>query len=327
MIGLDNIKKNIVGENNLNTGWRKDLETSPITYQYASMLAERMLTDGGASGFTDYSYGLFAKDGLSAQINVFPFGKRTKEHYPEFLGVCAGACKLGKLFGEIKEQLKYYMSPKRKCTIDNSEPKSITVFTDKWDPKFLKENEVLFLQAALSHNVVFNFYLVTDYGIERIPFLSKDEMDRLKDKYHKENLEGCKYVNDSISDIISAIGIENVDYYIEQDDSNIPGYKREQIHYHFDFSNLQYRYENSSEKLCSGPINEHYAKEFLISMDKLRKKGTIGDAIWPTNYIKHILTFNGYSFSWYGISDFSDNPEAASVISSLDKMIKTLGKK
>ena len=108
-----------------------------------------------------------------AGINTFPFDEPTTRVFPEFLGVCAGKTKLNSALMAIKRY-----GEKARKNLPQDQPKTVILFTDKWDgPMFKKDFELAFLRYALENSILFIFLLVTDYGVSRIPFLARNHRD------------------------------------------------------------------------------------------------------------------------------------------------------
>ena len=78
MAKVDDIKKNVLMENDVFTGWTRELEMFEETYLYARELAEQMLEKSGAEAFEDFSNGIFSRGDLPKTVNTYPFGKKTK---------------------------------------------------------------------------------------------------------------------------------------------------------------------------------------------------------------------------------------------------------
>lgn len=318
MAGIDEIKKSLLSENDVYKYWPEDLQGLEETYPYASELAKQMLGKGGEEALEDFAGGRFSRENMPTAINTYPFGEKTTKVYPEFIGVCNGSTKLSDLFRAILQQLKRYMSD----TNMGQQQKTITIFTDKWDPGYLKKNEALFLKAILHNNVIFNFYLVTDYGITRIPFMSRVQTEEYKRRFAREIIEEAS----SLEEILEKNDIGCVEYTVDQSDSWIPGYNQMKYRYEFDFRNLRYRFEDNKGENEIGTINKAYALRFIRAAMALKNAGGLDSHSRPTNYVQKWIDFGSFSFSWYECTDVEDVPEVARMLEALMLMESTLKK-
>lgn len=316
MARIDEIKKNVLSENDVFMGWTEDLQMFEETYLYARELAEQMLSKGGTEAFEDFANGRFSRDDLPKTVNQYPFGEKTAEVYPEFIGVCNGDDKLTGLFKAIVKQLKFYMSD----TYEGRDRKAITVFTNKWDPKCLKQNEALFLKAILLNNVYFNFFLVSDYGITRIPFMNDRQTEEYKRNFTGDRIEEAI----SLRELIEENDLWDVDYTVDQSDSHIPTFDWINCRYSFDFRNLRYIYEDNKGDSKRGKINESYALRFIRASLALEKIGGLNSSNRPTNYVQRVVDFGRFSFSWFDGMGAEYSPEIADMVEALMAMISTL---
>jgi len=107
---------------------------------------------------------------LHGNLNTFPFGKPSREIYPEFVGVCKGERTIRSVLDKAENQCENMIK-----AIPYHVHKTILILTDKWDdPLFRKNYAGTFINYAYQYNVLFMFLLVTDFGVSRIPFLSWD---------------------------------------------------------------------------------------------------------------------------------------------------------
>ena len=148
--------RELLNENNPETGSlleraRAFLETSEACAGLLGIFNSEL--DGNYSERLDGLSAHLEKNGsLRGNLNTFPFGKPSRETYPEFVGVCKG-----------------------ERTIRSVLDKTILILTDKWDdPLFRKNYAGTFINYAYKYNILFMFLLVTDFGVSRIPFLSWD---------------------------------------------------------------------------------------------------------------------------------------------------------
>lgn len=316
MASVDDIKKNVLSENDVYRGWQDSLQMFEETYLYVGELAEQMLSKSGAEAFEDFANGRFRRDDLPKTVNTYPFGEKTSEVYPEFIGVCQGDDKLSGLFKAIVKQLRYYMAD----TYEGRDRKSITVFTDKWDPKYLKQNEALFLKAILLNNVYLNFFLVTDYGITLIPFMNRQQAETFKRNFAGERVEEAM----NLRELIDEIGLYDAEYMVDQCDSWMHNCDLMSYRYSFDFKNLRYFYEDKKGEAKHGRISEPYAMRFLRTAIALEKAGGLDSSSRPTNSVQRVVDFGRFSFSWYDNTGVEDSVEVADMVEALMAMIGTL---
>ena len=103
-------------------------------------------------------------------LNTFPFGRPSREIFPEFMGVCKGTRTIRSVLEKAEEQCELMIQK-----FPYHVHKTILILTDKWDdPLFRKNYAGTFINYAYKYNILFMFLLVTDFGVSRIPFLSWD---------------------------------------------------------------------------------------------------------------------------------------------------------
>jgi len=101
-------------------------------------------------------------------INTYPFGRPTREIYPEFVGICKGKTTLKSVLNKAEDQCENMIR-----RFPRHVDKTIMILTDKWDaPLFKSDYAGTFINYANRENIVFIFLLVTDFGVSRIPFLT-----------------------------------------------------------------------------------------------------------------------------------------------------------
>lgn len=100
--------------------------------------------------------------------NSFPFGEKTKEVFPRFLGICRGKTKLKEV---LDAALDHCVDVVRKYGSKEDEPRTVMILTDKWDDKTFKGYEERFLKHTAMDGIWFVFLLATDYGYAQIPFV------------------------------------------------------------------------------------------------------------------------------------------------------------
>lgn len=106
-------------------------------------------------------------------INTFPFGARTADVFPEFVGACVGETTMLQALNAIDCYCKLAAE-----NFPSDDLKTVILLTDKWEnSRFQRDFEFCFLNYALQQNILFVFLLVTDYGVTRIPFLAANELE------------------------------------------------------------------------------------------------------------------------------------------------------
>lgn len=319
MIMSNAIRKELQAEQDcpeeLKSELRDELGRFEFTYIIAGRLLNTMYEKGFLKGMEDfdnsspdYCYGNY-------EINTFPFGTKTDEVFPEYLGICCGKQKINDLFKDIKRQLDL-MSKK----LDNDMRKSVTVFTDKWDPSAFAKYEVLFLNAILNQNVNFNFYLVTDYGITKIPFMSRSRAENFRKKY-----AGMAITEDMpLKELVSKYKIYNMKYTVDQYDSFIPQYEQEHKQYGFNFENLTYWVDDRMGSLKTGRINEACAKNLIKAVLTLKDSGGVKADSGASSDTHRMLECDLFSFEWFDTCVEIDNPEFLDMTGALFDLIRTL---
>jgi hypothetical protein len=335
MASIDEIKKELLlSEENFFNDWMEDLQMFEGSYFYVQKLAGRMLSDGKESVLEDLVNGQIDDGEQSGGINTFPYGTRTRNIYPEFVGVCFGKSRLHSLFQKIEQQLGYYMNRRyhmsRSISLDTK--KSITILVDKWDPKYLQQYEPLFFDAILNYNVYFNFYLVTDYGITRIPFINKRQMEKMKQVYKGQRIDRPQ----TYEELVAENGLEEMSYTIHEcsmlDANRYPRHDR-YLRYEFDFRRLYYyKYQEAfvddeQENRHEGKIKKNVAMRFLKAAIALKQAGGLNERSHTMDfYSSKEVSFFEFSFRWTDDNDIN-TPERAEMIQSLETLVNSLEKR
>ena len=103
--------------------------------------------------------------------NSFPFGEKTGEVFPRFLGICRGKTKLKAV---LDAALDHCVDVVRKYGSKGAETCTVMILTDKWDEKTFKEFEERFLKHTALDGIWFVFLLATDNGYTQISFVDND---------------------------------------------------------------------------------------------------------------------------------------------------------
>lgn len=293
MTTVDEVKRNVLMEDDVFKPCYNELGEFRETCFLAKRLAERMLTQGCLAALEELCN--LPADGACgiAAINTYPFGSKTREILPEFFGVCAGDRRLYGVFKAIERQIAAYKELSQRNADWMGISKSITVFTDKWDARFLKEYEELFLDAILNYNVSFYFYLVTDYGITRIPFMHRNQLHRFKDMFHGQQIGSSVPLKDllKIYDMHEA-RLEISTY------SSFDVYHNESSNYCFDFTHLVYEYRDKAGGVKHGRIQAKDAHRFITAAIALQEAGGLNEAGRWTGGKYYILKFAKFGFDW-----------------------------
>lgn len=189
MATVDDIKRKVLSVTDDFEKCFADFGRFEITYYYAQRFARAMGEKGAQEALEDFANGKLPGCDELFNLNTYPFGRKTNRLYSEFLGVCEGKKRLYGLFKAMAGQIECH---KQRSLLDHywkDEPKCITIFTDKWDAAFLRKYEALFLDAILKYNFTFKFFLVTDYGITKIPFMDNNQMSWLKEAFRGQEIE------------------------------------------------------------------------------------------------------------------------------------------
>ena len=319
MATVDDIKEMILSVSEYFDKCLADFGRFEITYYYAKRFARAMREKGAQEALEDFANGKLPDCEESYNLNTYPFGKRTHHLYPEFLGVCEGKRRLHGLFKAMARQIECHRQRSHRNPDWKEESKCITIFTDKWDATFLRMYEALFLDAILNYNFTFKFFLVTDYGITKIPFMDEYQTNWLKDTFRGQEIEHPL----SLHELMEKHGLFSARF-----DSSI---------YHsfdvcrqkgastsiFRFMDLTYSYCDSHGKKKHGRIKEIYAKKFLKAVNELIEDGGIRETYRSTGGEFCDLDFGSISFSW--CNDQTDGqPAAERMVAALREMIANL---
>ncbi|MCR5591627.1 MAG: hypothetical protein K6F73_08840 [Lachnospiraceae bacterium] len=260
-----------VNRDDLNSPWQSEdagLGRWEITGRYLRRITSLMIESGSyldtlydiacgtADGWPDSQQG-----GLGEMINTFPFGEYTDEIYPEFLGICAGKNPLKQVLAKaVRHAEKALKKYGEAC---------VTILTDKWDPASFAMYETRFLATAMSGKVTVCIFLVTDYGMTHIPFLSDRRVDFLK-----RNFDGVRIDNQlpaaARKDFTRAVLIGSA--YGSLDGSANCGDGK----YIFTFRDNRAYFEGSDgDTFRRYKLDETYADRFLIAVDRVIDNGGI----------------------------------------------------
>lgn len=305
MVTVDEVRKLALTENDVSVLFDEDSGLSDVTRTIAGRFADEMMRSGGQIALEKLCKGALLEelcsngvldDNEDYRLNTYPFGTKTSGCYPEFVGVCAGPRRLHGVFKAVERQIDSYKSPNSRYKDWKTMKKSITVFTDKWDPKYLEQYESLYINAILKYNVYFNFYLVTSYGISRIPFMNRQQVQNIKKSFGKQDV----VVNPS--DLASKYGIKEADLTISSYYSFATGGEE---HYHFDFRRLVYEHSSRLEHK-TGKLNQTLANKFLSTAMEVSKAGALTKAERATGGSWYYLDFDSFKLEWQLFQEDND---------------------
>ena len=174
MTNYENYVREYLHENNPETDSlleraRASLDTSEASAGVIDIFNSEL--GGNYSERLDGLGGYLEKNGSQrGSLNTFPFGKSTREVYPDFVGICKGERSIRSVLDKAEDQCEKMIK-----AFPYHVHKTILILTDKWnDPVFRMNYAGTFINYANRYNIVFMFLLVTDFGVSRIPFLSWD---------------------------------------------------------------------------------------------------------------------------------------------------------
>lgn len=319
MATVDDIKRDILFVTDDFEKCFGDFGRFEITYYYAKRFARAMREKGAEEALEDFASGKLPDCQEPFNLNTYPFGKRTDRLCKEFLGVCEGKKRLYGLFKAMAGQIEMH---KQKCLWDDAwkeEPKCITIFTDKWDARMLRKYEALFLDAIVNYNFTFKFFLVTDYGITKIPFMDALQTNWLKEAFHGQEIEHPMSFYELVEKYhlfaarFRSTIYNSFDVY-HQNGSSI---------YCLDFRDNTYEYWDSHDEEKHGRIKEAYAKKFIKSVIELMEDGGMKQAYRATGGEFCELVMPGINYSWCN-DQMDDQPAAKKMVEALREMIANL---
>jgi hypothetical protein len=315
MAELQEIKKRILLENDVFTEWQDDLYEN--TALCVKKIAVTMMSSGGLQALEDFSNGNIPSGQNPLKVNTYPIGEPTNRIYPEFLGVYSSRTQrsMTGLFNAVKKQLGHYKSREF-----SKVKKSITILTDTWNPMCFQKNEALFLNAILDDDVRFNFYLVTDYGITRIPFMNRRQTDDFRREYLGQHIDE----EDRLQEFVRETGLREMEYIVEQYESWLPSESCQHCRYDFDFVNQKYVFfdETTGEKTI-GKTDSRHVMRFLRAAVALKQAGGIDNSVRATGGIERNVDFYQFSFHWYDGTGAEEMPEFMNMRNALEDMIKS----
>lgn len=261
-----------MNEDDMYSSWNDDPEImkAEITHEYMEAVSHLMMGSGDyLETLYDFSKGMIPEEilgRLNKRINTFPFGEPTDKIYPEFFGICAGKQTLT----SVLKAADAYMNK-----ADNA---SVTILTDKWDPKAFARYEGRFLDIAIRKKILINIFLVTNYGMTRIPFLNRRKIDEYKRRYGNvviENQWGRRCGSD-----IEMVVYKTSAYHSFRQNADL-----EMGTYIFNFKDNKASYVgNDGKTFLSYKLDEIYAERFLAALDRVIYNDGIYPGSRPTCY-------------------------------------------
>lgn len=271
---IRDIREEMTGmnENDMYSSWNDDPEIleAEITYEYMNAISSLMMDSGDyIETLYDFSMGMIPEETLGRldkRINTFPFGEPTDKIYPEFLGICAGKQTLVSVFKAAEAYMK------------KADDASVTILTDKWDPGTFAKYEGRFLDMAIRKRILINIFLVTNYGMTRIPFLDSRKIRELKYRYKDviiENQWGEKCGKDIEMVVLQTSAYDSFRQFINMEMGT----------YIFDFSSNTASYEgNDGKTFHNYKLDKVYSERFKYALDRVIYNGGITPGHIPTNF-------------------------------------------
>ena len=168
MTNYENYVREYLHENNPETDSlleraRASLDTSEACAGVIDIFNSEL--GGNYSERLDGLGGYLEKNGSQrGSLNTFPFGKPTREIYPDFVGICKGERSIRSVLDKAEDQCEKMIK-----AFPYHVHKTILILTDKWnDPVFRMNYAGTFINYANRYNIVFMFLLVTDFGVSYI---------------------------------------------------------------------------------------------------------------------------------------------------------------
>lgn len=314
MLTVDEVQNCALEKNDIFPILHEDLEPFRAACNLVDRLGEEMLRVGGLIALENLCSVKMLEDSGDISLNTYPFGMITNKRCPDFIGVCIGSRRLYGVFNAIERQLASYQKPNNNFKDWETVAKSITVFTDKWDPKYLKMYESLFINAILRYNVYFNFYLVTPYGVSRIPFMNRQQVDKIKRSFEGEDVLG------TLSELIDKYGISEAELRIS---TFLPFFYEGERNYRFDFKDLVYVFSNSAREKKTGKMNEILAKRFLSTVIELNNAGVLKQEKHSSDGVWYYLDMGIFKLEWTDMEAVSD-PYVSKMHNALQKLLDSL---
>ena len=314
MLTVDEVQNCALEKNDIFPILHEDLEPFRAACNLVDRLGEEMLRVGGLIALENLCSVKMLEDSGDISLNTYPFGMITNKRCPDFIGVCSGSRRLYGVFNAIERQLNSYQWPNHDYIDWKTMAKSITVFTDKWDPKYLKMYESLFINAILKYNVYFNFYLVTPYGISRIPFMNRQQVDKIKRSFEGEDVLGTLF------ELIDKYGISEAELRIS---TFLPFFYEGERNYRFDFKDLVYVFSNSAREKKTGKMNEILAKRFLSTVIELNNAGVLKQEKHSSDGVWYYLDMGIFKLEWTDMEAVSD-PYVSKMQNALQKLLDSM---
>ena len=226
-------------------------------------------------------------------INTYPFGRPTREIYPEFVGICKGKTTIKNVLNKAEDQCEK-MIRRYPRHVD----KTIMILTDKWDaPLFKSDYAGTFINYANRENIVFVFLLVTDSGVSRIPFLTWNRR-RLLDRGSWNVAWGARHK--AKEELTTAIN--NLMKYgrcIYWQHSKRVEDRDNDFHFKFDFELREYSFESKSG-LKYGEIPVRALEKFAVAV---RSYENLPEALYEKtgeekDSVLHVVEIFGKQFVW-----------------------------
>jgi len=248
-------------------------------------------------------------------INTYPFGRPTREIYPEFVAICKGKTTIKNVLNKAEDQCEK-MIRRYPRHVD----KTVMILTDKWDDSLFKSDYAgTFINYANRENIVFIFLLITDFGMSRIPFLTWNRR-RLLDRGSWNVAWGARHrAKEELMTAMDTLMQYGRCLYWKR--SKRADNRDNDFHCKFDFELQEYSFESKSG-LKYGEIPVRALEKFAVAV---RGYVNLPETLYEKNGEEkdsdlHVAEIFGRQFIW----DKTEDPLYAKLEKAFDDLIKAL---
>lgn len=259
---------------------------------------------------------------IPVPYNSWPFGSPTKGVYQVFLGICCGKLQLKEAFQRITEYcataINIYKPGLRKTVI---------LLADKWSQEEFAPYEDKFYYLAITQNIDFRFFLISNYGSMRIPFVAADNKQLLEVPTLKELLK--------VGPISSDRNFEKMlNGYILTYKTSSNSWRREIVTWWFDLKKLNWKrvteldYGTDVPSVKEGKIPLQVAAIADTALTRLGGMPKLsGEKVFDSDHTVHELDCFGENLVWSAQDRVSSNPQLAELEKVLRFLIRSLGER
>ena len=176
----DKIRKYLITVDNVYGAWIRDpmLDNAEATRDWLDNIAITMFEKEDCLGvfneFMNLTHDEMFDADLPIWMHIYPNEKNEKYLFPEFLGFSGGKNTLRKVLQAADSYMeraagKFDIAP------------TVTIVTDKWDPKVFAEFENGLVEKVFAHGMIVNIFLVTGYGISKVVFLTDEGCTKVRE--------------------------------------------------------------------------------------------------------------------------------------------------